>query len=234
MLVCGPSYLPVVFQLQQRMEIRLLPAGWCGVSALLVVAAGSSRRRIHSTGMGIRESSHAQLHHCLPGCRLRTVHVRIFDRQHAVLHVSPSPPPAGIVGPSFHVKPDRWLLPRALGLHPPVSNGYLLDGDHECNGFGCAGFDDGFGDANWRISCWISTQCRTGVERRCTVHSSSSESIDADPCAASASRRGRSSATYARCFDEGIYVVRVARCSTTVSRARPSLRVLSLSPQRQG
>ena len=30
----------------------------------------------------------------------------------------PSPPPVGIVGPSFHVKPDRWLLPRALDLHP--------------------------------------------------------------------------------------------------------------------
>lgn len=75
----------------------------------LSVAAGSSRRRIHSTctGMGIRESSHAQLHHCLIGCRRRTVHVRIFDRQHGVLHVSPSPPPAGIVSPSFHVKQDR-------------------------------------------------------------------------------------------------------------------------------
>ena len=91
--------------------------------ALLVVAAGSCRRRIHSTctGMAIRESSHAQLAslpHCLIGCRRHTVHVRIIDRQHGVLHVSPSPPPAEIVGPSFHVKPDRWLLPRALDLHP--------------------------------------------------------------------------------------------------------------------
>lgn len=119
MLVCGLSCWPVVFELQQRMEVQSFPPGRCGVLALLVVAAGSSRRRIHSTctGMGIRESSHAQLHHCLIGCRRRTVHVRIFDRQHGVLHVSP-PPPAGIVSPSFHVKQDRWLLPRALDLHP--------------------------------------------------------------------------------------------------------------------
>lgn len=60
----------------------------------------------------------ASLPHCLIGCRRHTVHVRIIDRQHGVLHVSPSPPPAEIVGPSFHVKPDRWLLPRALDLHP--------------------------------------------------------------------------------------------------------------------
>ena len=60
----------------------------------------------------------ASLLHCLIGCRRRTVQVRIIDRQHGVLHVSPSPPPVGIVAPSFHVKPDRWLLPRALDLHP--------------------------------------------------------------------------------------------------------------------
>ncbi len=117
MLVCGLSCWPVVFELQQRMEVQSFPPGRGGVLALLVVAAGSCRRRIHSTctGMAIRESSHAQLHHCfiasllhcLIGCRRRTVQVRIIDRQHGVLHVSPSPPPAGIVSPSFHVKQDR-------------------------------------------------------------------------------------------------------------------------------
>lgn len=99
------------------------------VTCIVTTATGKSEQRrsaatetsipnVSHRRAAILESRHAQLHDCLLGCRRGTVHVRIFDRQHAVLHVSPSPPPAEIVGPSFHVKPDRWLLPRALDLHP--------------------------------------------------------------------------------------------------------------------
>ena len=76
MLVCGLSCWPVVFELQQRMEVQSFPPGRGGVLALLVVAAGSCRRRIHSTctGMAIRESSHAQLA-SLPHCLIASLAV---------------------------------------------------------------------------------------------------------------------------------------------------------------
>ena len=148
MLVCGLSCWPVVFELQQRMEVQSFPPGRGGVLALLVVAAGSCRRRIHSTctGMAIRESSHAQLHHCfiafiasLPHW-LSAAHCAGSDNRSTTRRTTcePLPSPRRNSQPFVSRETGSMIVAPSSRSPSQIGSGRLLDGDHEFNGFWCA------------------------------------------------------------------------------------------------
>lgn len=106
--------------------------------ALLVVAAGSCRRRVHSTctGMAIRESSHAQLHHCLIASLphwLSAAHCARSDNRSTTRRTTcePLPSPSGNSRPFVSRETGSMVVAPSPRSPSQIGSGRLLDGDHD-------------------------------------------------------------------------------------------------------